>query len=658
MKTYNEMVEIKAANEERLLDRPGVTGVGIGYKVTDGKRTGEMAIRVYVAEKKPEDEIPKSEVIPKTVKGVKTDVIERKFVLHALRMMVAEMEIQADTTRYEQLMGGMSIGPCRSIWLEPPDVPVAGWYLTTGTLGCIVQDNATNDPMLLSNFHVMCVDDQWHAGDTMSQPSRADGGTCPGDVVAELTRGSLGGELDCAVARHTARDYACEILEIGPVRGTAAAVHGMAVRKRGRTTGLTYGTVTALNVTVLDVDYGDNLGLHTLTNQIEIEVDPAQSARWGDHGDSGSVVVDDQGRVIGLYFAGSEDGVSGVANPIDSVLAGLDISLCVPKGKEILPDKPDKDLKWEVKWEPKEIKEKPEPKEAKDKPEPKEVKAEPKELKEWAKELKDRKPELKEQKGEPKELADTGKDPRKELLEPKGYFEDWPWLPSEPWQPREPGWPGGTGPLAQRSLARYVPQAGGQTRLEFDQYPVQATPNPWLLQNVMFFAKDYQGNPLPGAGIKAWGGFQGLDCGYELEIALPAACQQVEVSLVHFVRAATAEAYRSQGGPMVDSKTMSGPERVAETLVLKAEVIQFVRIRAPQNETLLLKLCMTWSSSPESPGKIEREGEKPTDKIQFSDDKPKPEIKERVDKALKEKESPVEKNWWAELKTRSSEGSG
>ena len=54
------------------------------------------------------------------------------------------------------------------------------------------------------------------------------------------------------------------------------------------------------------IPYGDGLGEVILTNQIDIEVDPARSAKFGTHGDSGSVVVNDKGEVVGLYFAGSE----------------------------------------------------------------------------------------------------------------------------------------------------------------------------------------------------------------------------------------------------------------------------------------------------------------------------------------------------------------
>jgi hypothetical protein len=175
-------------------------------------------------------------------------------------------------------------------------------------------------------------------------------------VVGSLQRAVLSDEVDAAVASHTARGHQCSILDIGDVTGTAAAADGMAVRKRGRTSGLTYGTVTDTNLSVT-IPYCNGLGDHTLIHQIEIEVDPAQSAVFGQGGDSGSVVVNSAGKVVGLYFAGDETGTVGVANPIASVLSQLDVHMCVPKKREWEIKKHDIEIKkqeWDIKkheWE-------------------------------------------------------------------------------------------------------------------------------------------------------------------------------------------------------------------------------------------------------------------------------------------------------------------
>ncbi len=340
MKTIDEIRPIKQAAETDILKRPGVTGVDIGYKYAEGKKTDKLAIRVYVEKKKV---VPANERIPKEIQGVETDVIQRKFVLHPRLVRVADLELKADTSNYDPLQGGISIGPCRSVYLDATEAachgaPGPGWYVFVGTLGAFVRDNTSGAEMMLSNFHVMCVDDGWSVGDIMAQPSRVDGGNCPADVVGALQRASLGGQVDCAVASHTTRGYHCSIVDIGTVTGTASATAGMAVRKRGRTTGLTYGTVDTIDLTVT-IDYCNGLGSVTLTNQIGICVDPAQSAKFGDSGDSGSVVVNDTLQMVGLYFAGSTDGSWGVANPIQAVLTALDVSICVTKKFEPEPIK-------------------------------------------------------------------------------------------------------------------------------------------------------------------------------------------------------------------------------------------------------------------------------------------------------------------------------
>lgn len=315
MANVEHIVEVKRSVEDELLSRDDVTGVDVGYKYVGGKKTDEVAIRVFVKKKK--SRVSAEQKVPEKINGVKTDVIEREIVLHGLGVPIEEIQIQADTGTYDPLVGGISIGPCRSI----------GGFVYTGTLGAIVRDNATGNPMALSNFHVMCVDSGWSVGDAMAQPSRVDTGTCPADTIGTLARASLGGQVDCAVCTVSGRGTSCEIENIGSITGTATCTLGMSVRKRGRTTGLTHGTVDSISLTVA-IDYGPSIGTMTLTNQIGINVDTAESSVFGQKGDSGSVVVDDNRRVVGLYFAGTSDGSFGVANPIDAVLTALNVSMC------------------------------------------------------------------------------------------------------------------------------------------------------------------------------------------------------------------------------------------------------------------------------------------------------------------------------------------
>jgi hypothetical protein len=325
--THAEIRPVKQRIEDDLLAQPGVVGVDINEKVSKGKPTGELSIVVYVEEKKPKSKLGKDEVIPAEIDGIPTDVKEERIELHASRVALVDVVPLVDATKYTTLHGGISMGPCRSVHLDPPDVPASGDYIFVGTLGAIVRDRTTQATMALTNFHVACVDNGWAAGNAMCQPGRPDGGSCPADTFGTLTRAALSDHVDGAVVSiNTGKTTDCAIEEIGDVKGQAAATQNMAVRKRGRTTGLTYGTVTSVDASV-SINYGDGLGNHTLKNQIRVEPDTTKSAQFSDHGDSGSVVVDGSNNVIGLLFGGSA--AATYANPIQFVLDELTVDLCV-----------------------------------------------------------------------------------------------------------------------------------------------------------------------------------------------------------------------------------------------------------------------------------------------------------------------------------------
>lgn len=325
--THAMIRPVKERIEDELLSRPGVVGVDINEKVSDGKPTGELAIVVYVEKKKPRSQLSADQAIPAKIEGIPTDVKEEKIELHTARVALTDIMPLVDATKYATLHGGISMGPCRSVHLDPPDVPASGNYIFVGTLGAIVTDRTTKAAMALTNFHVACVDSGWAAGNAQCQPSRVDGGTCPADTFGTLTRAALSNHVDGAVVTIQAgKTTDCSIEEIGAVKGQAVAVQKSAVRKRGRTTGLTFGKVDSIDASVT-INYGDGLGNHTLKNQIRIVPDTAQSAQFSDHGDSGSVVVDGADKVIGLLFGGSS--VATYANPIQFVLDELNVDLCV-----------------------------------------------------------------------------------------------------------------------------------------------------------------------------------------------------------------------------------------------------------------------------------------------------------------------------------------
>jgi hypothetical protein len=330
-RTRTQIRPVKQRVEDELLAIPGVTGVDINQQVTKGQPTGELAIVVYVEKKKPASKVPKDQLIPPELDGIPTDVKEQKKIVPKAAFTAVRGEVipLADTTNYATLHGGISMGPCRSIHLDPPEVKESGEYTIAGTLGALVRDRVTGNTMALTNFHVAAVHKDWQVGDRMAQPSRSDGGRCPADGFGILSRARLNSHTDGAVvAIDDGVPTSLTIEQIGGIYGSADAVVGSLVRKRGRTTELTYGTVDSVDATNI-VDYGGDVGNQTFRDQIRILPNTGTNPHFSEGGDSGSVIVDGDNNIIGLLFAGAEDDSDTYANPIQRVLDDLAVDIIV-----------------------------------------------------------------------------------------------------------------------------------------------------------------------------------------------------------------------------------------------------------------------------------------------------------------------------------------
>ena len=225
----------------------------------------------------------------------------------------------------------------------------------SGTLGALIQD--TNGRLfLLSNNHVLARSDHASVGDAIVQPGLIDNNCTPnGEGAGTVPVGSLTGWLplsssqtnaDAAIAQAASNtvDATGSILELGARqadgtlvaappgisssggKGEAAGLQ-MRVAKSGRTTGLTCGGISAIEVDVA-VDYYRDCAetrpylTKTFTNQLAMS-----GNRFSDAGDSGALVMDAaNAEPVGLFFAGGTDasGVGqGVANPVGDVLSEL-----------------------------------------------------------------------------------------------------------------------------------------------------------------------------------------------------------------------------------------------------------------------------------------------------------------------------------------------
>jgi hypothetical protein len=326
---------LRAARQELHL-RPNVVATGVGYKVVGGERTEEVAVVCSVTEKVPRSQLAEEELVPREVSGVPTDVVATGR-LRALETAAAEPDPRG---RFRPAPGGVSIGH--------RDV-------SAGTLGCLVRRGG--ELLILSNNHVLANSNVASAGDPVLQPASHDGGTLGKDTVATLadfvplrlseeesgcgmaqsTAGALnwfaglfGSDarlravsrqvsanlVDAALARPLDPGLVTgEILGIGEVAGQASAELGMRVRKSGRTTGLTDGEIVQIDVTA-DVWYGERFA------RFEDQLMADGMSRGGD---SGSAVLDEEARLVGLLFGGSDD--TTLVNRIEHVFDVLGVGL-------------------------------------------------------------------------------------------------------------------------------------------------------------------------------------------------------------------------------------------------------------------------------------------------------------------------------------------
>jgi hypothetical protein len=215
-----------------------------------------------------------------------------------------------------------------------PGVSIAHVDVTAGTLGAFV--HVDGQVHVLSNYHVLSGTPRASVGDVVVQPGPADGGQAPRDRVGTLAaRVELEPNgtalVDCAIARLDPELADPDLrYPVGRITTTAEVLGGEAVGKIGRTSSVTQGKVTAIELDDVVVGYDEELGELSFDNQIEIEsTGPGPFSRGGD---SGSLVYREDGVAIGLLFAGSESGGdngSGLTyvNPIHAVLASFGATL-------------------------------------------------------------------------------------------------------------------------------------------------------------------------------------------------------------------------------------------------------------------------------------------------------------------------------------------
>jgi endonuclease G len=298
------------------LSNPRVTLIDVGLRIDEthgGQTTGDLAVRVHVGYKPRQAEfeafsdrhaalVIQKEKIPFPV----VDIIEGTYPLQWWSWYPAEPPSRGRI--FDPLCGGISISN--------------EWFNNYGTLGGIVEDVQTGEPMILSNWHVLVGAAYAPRGLRVFQPGRGDGGGIR-HMVGKVERDVMVFGLDAAVAKLTGnRSLSNEQFELTSVNGVEMPRLGMQVVKSGRGSEVTRGFIDGVAG-----DYPIRYGgfLRTIKNVHRIV---PQQGTVSVAGDSGSWwLVEGTHKVAALHFAGSDEPEAALAMAMPPVLEALKVRI-------------------------------------------------------------------------------------------------------------------------------------------------------------------------------------------------------------------------------------------------------------------------------------------------------------------------------------------
>lgn len=233
-------------------------------------------------------------------------------------------------------------------------VSIGHYQVTAGTLGCLVIDKTNGRIAILSNNHVLTNVNEARIGDMITQPGPYDiGQNYPNKPLEEFRIGYLArfirikwsttcafrkfyfrligmidhvNLVDAAIAypedKVLPKMYSDNLIPDGTIDMAELKV-GLQVRKDGRSTCLTRGTISDIYWSGY-VWYGWDKRAY-FSDQIAI-----LGTGFSSPGDSGSIITTEDGRVVGLLFAGSQN--TTLANKIWNVERLLKVR--VPRASE------------------------------------------------------------------------------------------------------------------------------------------------------------------------------------------------------------------------------------------------------------------------------------------------------------------------------------
>jgi hypothetical protein len=311
------LAPVLAKEHARWWTAPNVVGLCFAPKLKRG-RVDDLALQVLVRLKRPKSKVAASRRIPDSVNlealglrgRVPTDVRE-----------VGAPWLESLISNDRPVLPGFSISHRRG---------------GSGTLGCVVRSADTDELLGLSCAHVIGNYGRGVPGDRVLVPSqeeaREHGGLAAARFGTLVRMGPLapGREqaatnVDAATVRPDRPgllDTSIAVLGLTPIRIRDDVPLELPVRLVGATSEQVSGTIAALHLTIGLPYPTEDGGEQVLWFADQLGVTPCTHP-----GDSGALVVDDEGAAVGLHQAGTE-GLS-VCTPIRRVLDSVGCTLTV-----------------------------------------------------------------------------------------------------------------------------------------------------------------------------------------------------------------------------------------------------------------------------------------------------------------------------------------
>lgn len=371
----------------------GVAGIGFGQKETGGRYPGDIAITVYVWKKKAPEELTPEEHIPATFEGYKTDVTEVPLGAPLAcdnkapyDTIVGGIQIQPTLKSLPQKI---PLGTLGCIVRRRGDAGRENVYLLTCKHVLFTPESGADDfayqPIappppgakdlpgtkrtgLGPTQEAPPIDNLQGYTYTVIDPATQQPTTKQGDFFIDCAIARINIDSKCGCSTCTEDDIKYDVTitdlelnqknDITDVRSVIenkdiSVTQGDTknrVYKVGRTTGKTVGFVRKVDaiVKVLSDPTNPNSTLLVRNNMIQIDFDPASApqangknckghAWFAEEGDSGSIVVDEQRRAIGLLAIGPPPQINGQPTPnaypsfACHILPVLDsLKICIP----------------------------------------------------------------------------------------------------------------------------------------------------------------------------------------------------------------------------------------------------------------------------------------------------------------------------------------